>query len=146
VEELPSFAIKDVAIGKEMRLEGIRLGTVNSQAFVVLNPQSFKLQDCTARDIEGDAFRVSAHGPVMINHNSFEKLGRGAFAGIYLDSRFQAQSGKQDWVMENNTLLAFDEGALLLNATGFRITIDRIVINLECVCAQMNSWINKLVR
>lgn len=80
-EQVPSRTINDIQVKHKFLLDSVTMGIVRSEAFVIRRSKIAVVQNCVVRGVESQAFDVTTRGTVIIQNNSFESLGNGAFLG-----------------------------------------------------------------
>lgn len=142
---IPSHSMVDIEVSHEFKFHKVDIGFVSSLAIRVHGPRYFKLTSCRFAQIEENAFRVHTRGPVFIHDNIFSSLETGAFSGITLERTYLAENGRQEFMFQNNTISNFENASLLLNTSSFDPKIDLIILDRECLCADINTWVTQLV-
>lgn len=146
INTLPSYTMSSIEVLNKLKFENAHFHMIHSSAFRITEPKIFILRSCKIEIVEGEAFQISTKGQIFIDDNVIDNMHEGAFVGIHLDPRTYASSGTQEFVFENNTLTKFDDYALLLNTSGIKLTIDRIILNIQCSCSEIINWSTKLVK
>lgn len=80
-EQVPSRTMNDIQVRHKFLLDSVRLGIVRSEAFVIRRSKIVVVQNCAVKGVESQGFDVTTRGTVIIQNNSFESLGNGAFLG-----------------------------------------------------------------
>ncbi|PBC30906.1 hypothetical protein APICC_07109 [Apis cerana cerana] len=81
-DQVPSRTMNDIEVYHTFMLDGVRMGTVRSEAFIVRSPRTVAIQNCMVESLESEAFDVTARGPnnsvvnfeegsIMFDRNSF---------------------------------------------------------------------------
>lgn len=140
---IPSRTMNDIEVYQSFMLDGVRMETLRSLAFIVKKPKTVAIQNCIFDSVEGEAFDISVRGPVIMKNNSFANLGMGAFLEMKADMENKSRGtslGLYDLIFKNNTLKTFEEGALIFDRSSFRPEIDNLLIDQPCDCDQLSSW------
>lgn len=142
---LPSHSLVDIDVSHEFKFQRVDVGVVNSLAIRIHGPRYFQLTSCRFAQIDEHSFRVHTRGPVFIHDNVFSTLGTGAFSGITVERTYFAENGRQEFMFQNNTISNFENASLLLDSSSFEPTIDWVILDRECLCADINAWLLQLV-
>ncbi|XP_066580934.1 uncharacterized protein [Prorops nasuta] len=144
-DQVPSRTMNDIEVYHKFMLDGVKMGTVRSEAFIVRNPRTVAIQNCAIDSLESEAFDISARGAVIVKNNTFGSLGVGAFLGIRSDSEAKPSGssslgGLHDLIFKNNNIVSFEEGSLMFDRISFRPELDNILIEQNCDCQLINTW------
>lgn len=149
-DQVPSRTMNDIEVYHKFMLDGVRMGVVRSDAFIVRSPRTVAIQNCAIDTLEGDAFDVTAHGAVIIKNNTFGSIGTSAFLGIRADREIRppsssSASGLHDLIFKNNSVSSFEEGSLMFDRTSFRLELDNLLIAQACDCQLLPVWKNNVL-
>lgn len=131
---VPSRTLTEITVHDELRLEDVTFSTVRSFAFRVHGPKVFRLQNSRANCVQSDAFEIRCRGPAFVEDNVFGRLERGAFLAVTVDAHKVAETDYQEFVFENNTVIEFEDDALVFNTNGFRPRVDWLIVGKACEC------------
>lgn len=140
---LPSRAFQDLDVRSELTVDGVQFDAVHSAAFNVRGPTGPRRVTITQNVISllrGEAFSVVAHGPVIVNNNRLGRVETGALLAITVDWFTAVNSGPQVLRFENNTISAFEDGAVMFNTTGMDVRVSRVLLDMACDCGVLDSW------
>ncbi|XP_011880986.1 PREDICTED: uncharacterized protein LOC105569264 [Vollenhovia emeryi] len=146
-DQTPSRTMNDIEVYHKFLLDGVRLGVVRSNAFIVRSPRTVAIQNCVVDSLESEAFDVTARGAVIIKNNTFGSISVGAFLGIRADREARpppssSSSLAHDLIFKNNSVKSFEEGSLMFDRTSFRPELDNLVISQPCDCQMLPVWKN----
>uniref|UniRef100_A0A1B6MB45 Right handed beta helix domain-containing protein n=1 Tax=Graphocephala atropunctata TaxID=36148 RepID=A0A1B6MB45_9HEMI len=141
----PTRTMMDIEVLQEVLLYNTTADRIETAAFKIHDPRSFRIVQCKIDHVEEGAFHVHTRGDVSIHENRFARVEEDAFVGFTVDRRYFEQAGKQDLIFENNTLTNFESGALTFNTSGFNPRLDWIMIDQRCSCPSISSWAADLV-
>lgn len=148
-DQVPSRTMNDIEVYQKFMLDGVKMGVVRSDAFIVRNPRTVAIQNCAIDSLESEAFDVTAHGAVIVKNNSFGSIGVGAFLGIRADREIRpassSASGLHDLIFKNNSVSNFEEGSLMFDRTSFRPELDNLLIAQTCDCQMLPVWKNNVL-
>ncbi|XP_050548204.1 uncharacterized protein LOC126909826, partial [Daktulosphaira vitifoliae] len=142
-EAVPSRMLTEITVTDELRVEGVDFGLIRSYAFKVHGPKMFRVQECRASCVQSTAFEVTCRGPAFIEDNWFERIERGAFVAVTLDSHKIAEEDYQEFVFENNTVVDFEDDALVIDTAGFKPRLDWLTVGKICDCS--TRWRDNMV-
>lgn len=148
-DQVPSRTMNDIEVYHKFMLDGVRMGVVRSDAFIVRSPRTVAIQNCAIDTLESEAFDVTAHGAVIVKNNTFGSIGVGAFLGIRADREIRAPSssanGLHDLIFKNNSVSSFEEGSLMFDRTSFRPELDNLLVAQACDCQMLPVWKNNVL-
>lgn len=142
---LPSHSLVDIEVSHEFKFQRVYVGNVSGSAIRIHGPRYFKLTSCRFAQIEENSFRVHTRGPVFIHDNIFDSLGTGAFLEITVERAYLAENGRQEFMFQNNTISNFENGSLYLNTTSFDPKVDWVILDRDCLCTDISTWLSQLV-
>ncbi|KAK3927184.1 Reticulon-4 receptor, partial [Frankliniella fusca] len=140
---LPSRAFQDLDVRTELTVDGMQFEAVHSAAFNVRGPTGPRRVSITQNVfgvLRGEAFSVVSHGPVLVNNNRLGRVETGALLAISVDWFTAVNSGPQVLRFENNTLSAFEDGAVMFNTTGMDVRVQRVLLDMPCDCGALDAW------
>ncbi|XP_051172004.1 uncharacterized protein LOC127288540 [Leptopilina boulardi] len=141
---IPSRTMNDIEVYQSFMLDGVKMETLRSLAFIVKKPKTVAIQNCIFDSVEGEAFDISVRGPVIMKNNTFANLAMGAFLEMKADmenrSRGTSLGSLYDLIFKNNTLKTFEEGSLIFDRSSFRPEIDNLLVDQTCDCDQLSNW------
>lgn len=145
-DTIPSRTMNDIEVYHKFMLDGVKLGVVRSNAFIVKSPRTVAIQNCAIDSLESEAFDVTARGAVIVKNNTFGSISVGAFLGIRADreTRPSSSSSSQthDLIFKNNSVNNFEEGSLMFDRASFRPELDNLLIAQPCDCQMLPVWKN----
>ncbi|KAL0130971.1 hypothetical protein PUN28_002511 [Cardiocondyla obscurior] len=145
-DQMPSRTMNDIEVYRKFMLDGVKLGVVRSNAFIVRSPRTVAIQNCVIDNLESEAFDVTAHGAVIVKNNTFGSISVGAFLGIRADRENRPPSASSstthDLTFKNNSITSFEEGSLMFDRASFRPQLDNLVISQPCDCQMLPIWKN----
>ncbi|CAL7944058.1 unnamed protein product [Xylocopa violacea] len=149
-DQVPSRTMNDVEVYHKFMLDGVRMGTVRSEAFIVRSPKTVAIQNCVAESLESEAFDVTARGTVIIKNNTFGSLSIGAFLGIRADPEARSApaslpSNLHDLIFKNNSVVNFEEGSMMFDRGSFRLELDNLLVDQPCDCQMLPVWKNNIL-
>ncbi|XP_076171387.1 uncharacterized protein LOC143148687 [Ptiloglossa arizonensis] len=150
-DQVPSRTMNDIEVYHKFMLDGVRMGTVRSDAFIVRSPRTVAIQNCAVDSLESEAFDVTARGAVIVKNNTFGSLGVGAFLGIRADPEARTSPAGSlpasllDLIFKNNTVVNFEEGSLMFDRASFRLELDNLLVDRPCDCRMLPVWKNNIL-
>lgn len=149
-DQVPSRTMNDIEVYHTFMLDGVKMGTVRSEAFIVRSPRTVAIQNCIVESLESEAFDVTARGPVIIKNNSFDSLSIGAFLGIRADPEARTPPASlptnlYDLIFKNNSVVNFEEGSMMFDRSSFRLELDNLLVDQPCDCQMLPVWKNNIL-
>lgn len=144
-DQVPSRTMNDVEVYHTFMLDGVRMGTVRSEAFIVRSPRTVAIQNCVVESLESEAFDVTARGPVIVKNNTFGSLSVGAFLGVRADAEARTQPSLHDLIFKNNSVVNFEEGSIMFDRNSFRLELDNLLVGRSCDCRMLPVWKNNIL-
>ncbi|KAG7189525.1 hypothetical protein KM043_017216 [Ampulex compressa] len=149
-EQVPSRTMNDIEVYHKFMLDGVKMGTVRSEAFIVRSPRTVAIQNCVIESLESEAFDITARGAVIIKNNTFGTLAIGAFLGIRADSEVRSPAGSSssslhDLIFKNNSVINFEDGSMMFDRSSFRLELDNLLIGQPCDCQMLPVWKNSVL-
>ncbi|XP_043586062.1 uncharacterized protein LOC122569296 [Bombus pyrosoma] len=149
-DQVPSRTMNDIEVYHTFMLDGVKMGTVRSEAFIVRSPRTVAIQNCIVESLESEAFDVTARGPVIIKNNSFDSLSIGAFLGIRADPEARTPPASlptnlHDLIFKNNSVVNFEEGSMMFDRSSFRLELDNLLVDQPCDCQMLPVWKNNIL-
>lgn len=149
-DQIPSRTMNDIEVHHTFMLDGVRMGVIRSDAFIVRSPRTAVIQNCIIESVESEAFDVTARGAVIIKNNTFGSLSVGAFLSIQADREIRSSSSSSvvsshNLIFKNNTVTNFEEGSLLFDRVSFRPELDTLLIAQPCDCQMLPVWKNSVL-
>ncbi|XP_031840553.1 uncharacterized protein LOC116430478 [Nomia melanderi] len=141
-DQVPSRTMNDIEVYHKFMLDGVKMGTVRSDAFIVRSPRTVTIQNCLIDSLESEAFEVTARGAVILKNNTFGSLSIGAFLGIRADSE---SVNLHDLIFKNNSVANFEEGSLMFDRSSFRLELDNLLVDQPCDCQMLPVWKNNIL-
>ncbi|XP_058809381.1 uncharacterized protein LOC131674623 isoform X2 [Phymastichus coffea] len=145
-DRIPSRVMNDIEVTDKFMLDGVRMGTIQSSAFIIRKPKTVAILNCAINDVEGEAFDITASGTVIIKNNTLEHVSFGAFLSIRADTDNRQPSGQPHSLMfKDNNVTNFEEGSLLFDRNSFRVEFSNVLVNQACDCDQINIWRSQIL-
>ena len=150
-DQVPSRTMNDVEVYHTFMLDGVRMGTVRSEAFIVRSPRTVAIQNCVVESLESEAFDVTARGAVIVKNNTFGSLSIGAFLGIRADPEARTAPASSlptnlhDLIFKNNSVASFEEGSMMFDRGSFRLELDSLLVDQPCDCQMLPVWKNNIL-
>jgi len=153
-DQVPSRTMNDIEVYHKFMLDGVTMGVVRSNAFIVKSPRTVAMQNCVIESLESEAFDVTARGAVIMKNNTFGSIGVGAFLGIRVDrearpsqssSSSSSSSLLHDLIFKNSSVNSFEEGSLMFDRLSFRMELDDLLIAQPCDCQMLPVWRNNVL-
>lgn len=149
-DQLPSRTMNDIEVYHKFMLDGVKMGVVRSNAFIVRSPRTVAIQNCAIESLESEAFDVTARGAVIIKNNTFGSIGVGAFLGIRADREIKSpppssSSLVHGFIFKNNSVSSFEEGSLMFDRVSFRPELDNLLVAQACDCQILPVWKNNVL-
>lgn len=151
-DQVPSRTMNDIEVYHKFMLDGVRMGVVRSDAFIVRNPRTVAIQNCVIESLESEAFDVTARGAVIVKNNTFGSIGIGAFLGIRAERENRPPSASSsstnslhDFIFKNNSVSSFEEGSLMFDRASFRPELDNLLVAQPCDCQMLPVWKNNVL-
>lgn len=148
-DQVPSRTMNDIEIYHKFMLDGVKMGVVRSNAFIVKSPRTVAIQNCAMDNLESETFDVTARGAVIIKNNTFGSIGVGAFLGIRADREVRSSQSSSlqthDLIFKNNSVSSFEEGSLMFDRASFRVELDNLLIAQPCDCQLLPVWRNNVL-
>ncbi|KAL1456649.1 hypothetical protein WDU94_001362 [Cyamophila willieti] len=131
LSHIPSRTFFEVTCRKELKLFHVYFEHLASLSFMVHVLNTVKIESSYFKLIEGDAFHLKVKGNVFIEDNYFHDMRDGALYGISSQDEYE----DSELLFENNTIHLYEDNALKLNATHFRLRVNDVVFNTKCSCS-----------
>ncbi|CAK9828986.1 hypothetical protein ANTRET_LOCUS6404 [Anthophora retusa] len=149
-DQVPSRTMNDIEVTHKFMLDGVKMGTVRSDAFIVRSPRTVAIQNCVVESLESEAFNVTVQGTVIIKNNTFGSLSIGAFLGIRADPEARntpasLPTNLHDLIFKNNSVVNFEEGSMMFDRTSFRLELDNLLVDQPCDCQLLPVWKNNIL-
>lgn len=145
-DQMPSRVMNDIEVYHKFMLDGVKIGVVRSNAFILRSPRTVAIQNCAIDSLESEAFDVTSRGAVIVKNNTFGNIGVGAFLGIRADRETRPSLLQMhDFIFKNNTVENFEEGSLMFDRTSFRPELDNLLIAQSCDCQILPVWKNNVL-
>lgn len=147
-DQVPSRTMNDIEVYHKFMLDGVKMGTVRSDAFIVRSPRTVAIQNCVIGTLESEAFAVTARGTVIVKNNTFGSLAIGAFLGIRADPELKSPrdfENVHDLNFKNNSVASFEEGSMMFDRASFRLQLDNLLVRQPCDCQMLPVWKNNVL-
>lgn len=143
---LTSRVMNDIEVYDKFLLDGVRMGTVRSSAFIIRRTKTVAIQNCVIDSLESEAFDIGVRYTVLIKNNSLGNVAFGAFLSIRADTENRpVQPSLLSLTFENNSLTSFEEGSLIFDRTSFRTELSNVLVNQICECTQLAIWKSQIL-
>ncbi|XP_050360782.1 uncharacterized protein LOC126780373 [Nymphalis io] len=137
---LPSRFVSDVEVTNLFRIEGVIIDTLSSLTFLVTLPKRVLIENNIIRVLEGDSFHITSRGPVTFRNNTVSTISKGAFLGLTVDREVLSAAGRQELLIDNNTMSTVMPSSLVYNQTTLSRRIDGLNLNAKCTCGLAEEW------
>ncbi|XP_039763844.1 uncharacterized protein LOC120636433 [Pararge aegeria] len=137
---LPSRFLSDVEVTNFFRIEGVTIDLLSSLTFLVSLPKRVLIENNIIHTLNADSFHISTRGPVTIRNNSVTTIGKGAFLGFTVDREIIAAMGRQELLIDNNTMTTITPASLAYNQSTLTLRIDGLNLNETCTCELAEVW------
>lgn len=137
---LPSRFLSDVEVINLLRMEGMTIKLLSSLAFLVSSPKRVLIESNIIETLEGDSFHITSKGPITFRNNTVTSVSKGAFLGLAVDAEILSVLGRQEILIDNNTMTSVNPFSLLYNETSLSLRIDGLNLNTQCSCQLAEEW------
>lgn len=137
---LPSRFLSDVEVTNLFRMEGLTIKLLSSLTFLVSSPKRVLIESNIIETLEGDSFHISSRGPITFRNNTVTSISKGAFLGFSVDTEILSVVGRQEILIDNNTMTSVNPFSLLYNETSLSLRIDGLNLNTQCSCQLAEEW------
>ena len=137
---LPSRFLSDVEVTNLFRMEGMTIKLLSSLTFLVSSPKRVLIESNIIETLEGDSFHISSRGPITFRNNTVTSISKGAFLGFSVDTEILSVVGRQEILIDNNTMTSVNPFSLLYNETSLSLRIDGLNLNTQCSCQLAEEW------
>ena len=137
---LPSRFLSDVEVTNLFRMEGLTIKLLSSLTFLVSSPKRVLIESNIIETLEGDSFHVTSRGPITFRNNTVTSISKGAFLGFSVDTEILSVVGRQEILIDNNTMTSVNPFSLLYNETSLSLRIDGLNLNTQCSCQLAEEW------
>lgn len=137
---LPSRFLSDVEVTNLFRMEGLTIKLLSSLTFLVSSPKRVLIESNIIETLEGDSFHISSRGPITFRNNTVTSISKGAFLGFSVDTEILSVLGRQEILIDNNTMTSVNPFSLLYNETSLSLRIDGLNLNKQCSCQLAEEW------
>lgn len=137
---LPSRFLSDVEVTNLFRIEGVTIDTLSSLTFLVSLPKRVLIESNIISVLEGDSFHITSKGPVTFRNNTVSIVSKGAFLGLTVDREVLSVLGRQELLIDNNTMTDVMPSSLVYNNTTLSLRIDGLNLNKKCTCQLAEEW------
>lgn len=137
---LPSRFLSDVEVTNLFRMEGMTIKLLSSLTFLVSSPKRVLIESNIIETLEGDSFHISSRGPITFRNNTVTSISKGAFLGFSVDTEILSVLGRQEILIDNNTMTSVNPFSLLYNETSLSLRIDGLNLNKQCSCQLAEEW------
>ncbi|XP_045530943.1 uncharacterized protein LOC123718471 [Pieris brassicae] len=140
IRNLPSRFLSDVEVTNLFRLDGVKIKYLSSLTFLVTAPKRILIENNVIDTIEGDCFHMVSRGPITFRNNSVTALNKGALLGFSVQREVIAVMGRQELLIDNNTITNLTPAALMYNQTDLTLRVDGLNLNNSCTCELAEEW------
>ncbi|XP_034839180.1 uncharacterized protein [Maniola hyperantus] len=137
---LPSRFLSDVEVTNFFRIEGVTIDQLSSLTFLVSLPKRVLIENNIIDTLNADSFRITSRGPVTFRNNTVTTVGKGAFLGFTVDKDTIASMGRQELLIDNNTMTTVSPTSLSYNQSTLSLRIDGLNLNERCTCEFAEVW------
>lgn len=139
-KSLPSRFLSDVEVTNLFRIEGVTINLLSSLTFLVSLPKRVLIESNIIQSLDGDAFHISTKGPITFRNNTVNKISKGAFLGFTVHVETLSVLGRQELLIDNNTMSSVTPASLLYNEPTLTLRVDGLNLNTKCTCALAEEW------
>ncbi|VVC90677.1 unnamed protein product [Leptidea sinapis] len=140
IDTMPSRFLSDVEITNLFRLDSVNINYLSSLTFLVSSPKRILVENNLIGTLEGDGFHVISTGPITFRNNSISNLRKGALLGFTVDAEVLSTMGKQELLIDNNTITNLSPASLIYNMSSLTLRIDGMNLNTTCSCEIADEW------
>lgn len=140
INTLPSRFLSDVEITNLFRMEGVTIKYMYSLTFLVNLPKRVLIESNHIDTIESDAFHIVTRGPITIRNNTVMNLRKGAFLGFTVSLQVMSIMGRQELLIDNNTVTNLSPSSIIYNSTRLTLRVDGLNLNKSCSCGLADEW------
>ncbi|XP_059059874.1 uncharacterized protein LOC131853081 [Achroia grisella] len=140
VGTLPSRFLSNVDVIELFHIEYVQIQNINSLTFLVNSPKRVLIESNVIGTLEADGFHIVTRGPITFRNNTVQTLARGAFLGFTADTEVASVMGRQELLIDNNTLSELVPSALMYNSTTLTMRIGDLNLNKSCSCELVEEW------
>ncbi|XP_041987795.1 uncharacterized protein LOC121739402 [Aricia agestis] len=137
---LPSRFLSDVEVTNLFRVEGVSIKHLSSLTFLVSLPKRILVESNSIDTLDGDGFHMSARGPITFRNNTVMTVRNGAFLGFTADVEVVSLMGRQELLIDNNTITTLSPSSLTYNKTSLLLRLDGLNLNMTCTCQLADEW------
>ncbi|KAM3968890.1 uncharacterized protein ACR2FA_001844 isoform 1-T2 [Aphomia sociella] len=137
---LPSRFLSNVEVTNLFRMENVMVKNINSLTFLVNSPKRVIIENNVINTLEGDGFHIVTRGPITFRNNTVNTVAKGSFHGFSVDWEIVSLMGRQELLIDNNTLGDIVPSALIYNSTTLTLRIDGLNLNQSCTCELAEEW------
>ncbi|CAG9782002.1 unnamed protein product [Diatraea saccharalis] len=140
VDRLPSRFLSDVEITNLFRVEGISVKHISSVTFLVRSPKRVLVESNFIENLDPDGFHVVTKGPITFRNNTVTNFSKGALLGVTVDQEVMSVKGRQELLVDNNTITNIAPSSLIYNQTTLSLRVDGLNLNITCNCELAENW------
>ncbi|CAH0402066.1 unnamed protein product [Chilo suppressalis] len=140
VDTLPSRFLSDVEVTNLFRVEGIAVKHINSVTFLVSSPKRVLIESNLIETLDPDGFHITTRGPITFRNNTVSTFSRGALLGFTVDPEVISVKGRQELLVDNNTITHILPSSLVYNQTTLSLRVDGLNLNITCNCKLTEKW------
>ncbi|XP_072931292.1 uncharacterized protein [Epargyreus clarus] len=140
MKTLPSRFLSDVEVTNLFRMEGVTVKYLSSLTFLVSSPKRVLIENNNIDTLEGDGFHIVTRGPITFRNNTVTSTSKGAFFGFSVEMEVISTMGRQELLIDNNTVTYFTPSSLMYNRTSVTLRIDGLNLNVTCTCELAEEW------
>lgn len=140
IKTLPSRFLSDVEVTNLFRMEGVTIASVNSVTFLVSSPKRVSIENNVIDTLESDGFHIVTRGPITFRNNSVTVMRKGAFFGFSVDTETTSVLGRQELLIDNNTVTIITPSSLTFNSVSLTLRVDGLNLNTTCTCDLTAEW------
>lgn len=140
INTLPSRFLSDVEVTNLFQIDGVNLNYLSSLSFLVTLPKRILIENNIINTINGDSFHMVSRGPITFRNNTVSFLSMGAFLGFNVHREVLTVLGRQELLIDNNTITNVSPAALVYNQTVITLRVDGLNLNNSCTCELAEEW------
>ncbi|XP_013147218.1 PREDICTED: uncharacterized protein LOC106110077 [Papilio polytes] len=137
---IPSRFLSDVEVTNLFRVEGVTIEHLSSLAYLVHSPKRVLIESNKIDTMDGDGFHLVSQGPITFRNNTVNTLRKGALFGLSVDLDVLSTFGRQELLLDNNTVTDLMPSSLIFNRSSLTLRVDGLNINVTCSCQLAEQW------
>lgn len=140
LQTLPSRFLSDVEVTNLFRMDGVTVKQASSVAFLVSGPKRVLVERNHIEHLDGDCFHMITRGPITFRNNTILFADKGAFLGFSVEQEVTSVLGRQELLIDNNTMTYVSPASLRYNQSSVTLRVDGLNLNSSCTCELADEW------